>query len=168
MTIDDEIQQRQWESFRQKAVVNTMFTCRAIETATSAMLKEHDLSMPQYNILRILRGQKGKPASVKLLTERMLDKSSNASRLVDKLLEKNLVVRVTCPNDRRAVEVSLTSEGLALLEKADADNAAWLPHPKVFSEADAEALSDLLDRLREAIRSTHPEFAKNPEQGDIP
>jgi hypothetical protein len=77
MSIDNEIQQHKWESFRQKAVVNTLFTCRAIETAGAAMLKEHDLSMPQYNILRILRGQKGKPASVKLLTERMLDKSTS-------------------------------------------------------------------------------------------
>jgi DNA-binding MarR family transcriptional regulator len=78
------------------------------------------------------------------------------------------VVRVTCPNDRRAVEVSLTPEGQAVLEKADADNARWLPHPKVFSEADAKLLSDLLDRLREAIRTNHPDFAKNREQGDIP
>jgi len=111
MTIDEEIKQTNWESLRQKAMVNTMFTSRVLEAANTTMLKEHHLTLPQYNILRILRGRKGNPSTVKLLTERMLDKSSNASRLVDTLLEKGLVQRVSCPNDRRAVGRPSPSNG---------------------------------------------------------
>lgn len=91
MAIDDEIKQTVWKSPYQKAVVNTMFTSRVIEEQSARRLKPYDLTSQQFNILRIIRGQKGQPASVKLLVERMLDKSSNASRLVDKLLEKGYV-----------------------------------------------------------------------------
>ncbi len=152
MTIDEEIHQTNWSSFRQKAMVNTMFTCRFIEEMSAATLKEHDLTLPQFNILRILRGQKGKPATVKLLTERMLDKSSNASRLVDKLLEKNLVQRVSCPNDRRAVEVTITAAGLDILSRIDPKYNAWDATDPSFTEEDARTLSELLDRLRSAVR----------------
>jgi DNA-binding MarR family transcriptional regulator len=153
MTIDEEIQQTSWESFRQKAVVNTMFTSRVLEEASAALIKEHDLTLPQYNILRILRGQKGNPSTVKLLTERMLDKSSNASRLVDKLLEKNLVQRVSCPNDRRAVEVTITATGLEILSRIDPRQSARDRTDPSFTEADAKSLSDLLDRLRAVVRA---------------
>jgi len=152
MTIETEIQQTKWESFRQKAVINVLYTCRVLEESNEALLRPFDLTLPQFNILRILRGQKGKPATVKLLTERMLDKSSNASRLVDKLLEKNLVNRVSCPNDRRAVEVTITEEGLALLRIIDRElTRIDAPHPG-FGEDDARQLSDLLDRLRTTVR----------------
>ena len=152
MTIDEEIHQAHWESSRQMAVVNVLYTCRVLEVSTEAQLRPYDLTMPQFNILRILRGQKGKPATVKLLTERMLDKSSNASRLVDKLLEKGLVNRVSCPNDRRAVEVTITPDGLALLETLDREMKALdVPHPG-FTEDDARQLSELLDRLRTTVR----------------
>jgi len=153
MTIDEEIQQTNWASFRQKAMVNTMFTSRVLEETSAAVLKEHDLTLPQFNILRILRGQKGNPATVKLLTERMLDKSSNASRLVDKLLEKNLVQRVSCPNDRRAVEVTITPAGLEILAQIDPKYKTWDAADPSFTEEDAKALSDLLDRLRHAVRN---------------
>jgi len=152
MTIETEIQQSKWESSRQKAVINVLYTCRVLEENTEARLRPFDLTMPQFNILRILRGQKGKPATVKLLTERMLDKSSNASRLVDKLLEKGLANRISCPNDRRAVEVTITEEGLALLKAVDKElKQIDALHPD-FTEADALLLSDLLDRLRATVR----------------
>lgn len=154
MSIDQEIHQEKWSSFTQKAVVNTLFTSRVLEERTAARLKPFGLTSQQFNILRILRGQKGKPATVKLLTERMLDKSSNASRLVDKLLEKRLVERVTCPNDRRAVDVLITQDGLDLLQRIDRDGGLDDRLP-TFSEADAQALSDLLDRLRDAVRASH-------------
>lgn len=152
MTIETEIQQTKWESLRQKAVINVLYTCRVLEESTEARLRPFDLTMPQFNILRILRGQKGKPATVKLLTERMLDKSSNASRLVDKLLEKNLANRVSCPNDRRAVEVTITQAGLDLLKAVDRElRQIDARHPD-FTEEDASLLSDLLDRLRATVR----------------
>ncbi len=151
MTIDEEIQQSRWESPQQKAVINVLFTSRTLEAATAAVLEAHDLTAAQFNILRIVRGQKGKPASIKLLVERMLDKSSNASRIVDRLVEKGLVNRIVCPKDRRAVEVTLTAEGSALLSRIDTSGHAWSRLAPGFSDADAQALSGLLDRLREAV-----------------
>lgn len=152
MSIETEIQQTKWESNRQKAVINVLYTCRVLEESSETVLKPFDLTMPQFNILRILRGQKGKPATVKLLTERMLDKSSNASRLVDKLLEKGLANRVSCPNDRRAVEVTITQAGLDLLKVVDKElKQIDALHPG-FDEEDARQLSDLLDRLRATVR----------------
>ncbi len=153
MSIDKEIQQEKWSSSTQKAVVNTLFTSRVLEDRTAARLKQFGLTSQQFNILRILRGQKGKPATVKLLTERMLDKSSNASRLVDKLLEKGLVERVTCPDDRRAVDVLITPAGSELLARIDLHGGLDEPL-RNFSERDAQALSDLLDRLRDAVRAS--------------
>lgn len=152
MTIDDEIQQTTWKSPLQKAVVNTMFTSRFLEEGSSQMLKPYGLTPQQFNILRILRGQRGKPATVKLLVERMLDKSSNASRLVDKLLEKGLLVREVCPVDRRAVEIRITDLGLDLLQSIDSQNLAWESQAEGFSAQDAQQLSDLLDQLRQALR----------------
>jgi len=153
MTIDEEIHQTNWSSFRQKAMVNTMFTSRVLEEMSVSLLKEHDLTLPQFNILRILRGQKGNPATVKLLTERMLDKSSNASRLVDKLLEKRLVQRVSCPNDRRAVEVTITPIGLEVLSRIDPGYTRLDESDASFTETDAKTLSELLDRLRAVVRA---------------
>jgi DNA-binding MarR family transcriptional regulator len=158
MSIDEAIQQGKWDNAHHKAIVNIMYTSRFLEERAGAVVKPHGITLPQFNILRILRGQKGKPASVKLLTERMLDKSSNASRLVDKLLEKGLVQRATCPKDRRAVEVTITETGLELLETM----AAWArenePIPANLSEAEAGLLSDLLDKLREAMASNSPKI----------
>ena len=151
MTIDEEIRQTSWKSPLQKAVVNVLFTSRFLEEGSNQVLKPHGLTSQQFNILRILRGQKGQPATVKLLVERMLDKSSNASRLVDKLLEKDLVQRVTCPDDRRAVEVRITERGLDLLQAIDRDNQALETAAEGFSADQAQQLSDLLDKLREAI-----------------
>ena len=152
MAIDDEIQQTVWKSPYQKVVVNTMFTSRVIEEQSARRLKPYDLTSQQFNILRILRGQKGKPASVKLLVERMLDKSSNASRLVDKLLEKGLVQRTTCPDDRRAVEVRITDSGLALLDTLDRQMDQEREIRKRFTAEEAAQLSSLLDKFRSALR----------------
>jgi DNA-binding MarR family transcriptional regulator len=154
MAIDDEIQQTVWKSPYQKAVVNTMFTSRVIEEQAARRLKPYDITTPQFNILRILRGQKGKPASVKLLVERMLDKSSNASRLVDKLLEKGYVQRTTCPDDRRAVEVRITDSGMALLSSIDEQTETSDSKLTGFSAEDATRLSSLLDKLRAAMRES--------------
>lgn len=151
MAIDDEIKQTVWKSPYQKAVVNTMFTSRVIEEKSARRLKPFDLTTQQFNILRIIRGQKGQPASVKLLVERMLDKSSNASRLVDKLLEKGYVQRTTCPEDRRAVEVRLTESGRSLLESVDRIIDQEDAKLVGFSADDAIQLSALLDKLRDAM-----------------
>jgi len=82
-------------------------------------LKPYDVSLQQFNVLRILRGQKGTPANLSTIQERMVSKMSNTTRLVDKLIRKELVVRVTCPTNRRKVDISITPAGLKLLEEID-------------------------------------------------
>ncbi len=110
--------------------------------------KKHGLSLQQYNVLRILRGQKGNAATINLISDRMLDKMSNASRLVSKLVQKGLVSREINELDRRAVDVIITKKGLDLLEKLGpmVDNQDLIN--KTFTEDDAELLSNLLDKLR--------------------
>ena len=119
------------------------------DRALPAALKPFGLSGQQFNILRILRGQYPEPASVKLLTARMIDKMSNASRLVDKLLEKELVVRTTCPNDRRSVDVVLTEKGLEVLAAAStAVEATHHPLNGPLTDDEAQTLNRLLDKMR--------------------
>jgi DNA-binding MarR family transcriptional regulator len=156
MDIDEAIQQTRWESQRQRSVVDVLYTGRCLESLGARGLRAYGLTPQQFNVLRILRGQKGQPASVKLLAERMLDPSSNASRLVDKLLEKGLVERATCPGDRRSVDIRLTASGTALLARLDEPARGWLPRPELFPEADARQLCELLDRLRDALPGAAP------------
>lgn len=167
MSIDHEIFQSHWKSPLQKAVVNAMFTSRFLEERAARQLKPFRLTPQQFNVLRILRGQKGAPATVRLLTERMLDKSSNASRLVDKLVEKALVERRECPVDRRAVDILITAEGLAVLSRADQamDLVETIDLPG-FGAEDCRTLSDLLDRLRDTLRQLEePSGSSKPPKG---
>lgn len=106
--------------------------------------------MQQFNLLRILRGQKGKALSVNDLIERMIDKSSNASRLVDKLSDKGLVHRAMCPNDRRQVEVTITDEGLKLLSLLDPELKKIERVLDGITPEEAETMNEMLDRMRTA------------------
>src|SRR5215216_4088710 len=101
MRIEDEIKQENFKSSYQKAYINLAFTASWLQMKAAQVFRNYDLTLPQFNILRILRGQHPKPATVNLLIERMLDKTSNASRIVDKLVAKGLVTRQPCPQDRR-------------------------------------------------------------------
>ncbi len=148
-TIEEAIQQPTFQSATHRAQVNILYTAAWLNQQTGQALKPFGLSLQQFNILRILRGRAGKPATVKLLTERMLDKMSNASRLVDKLKEKGLVERRECPTDRRRVDVLITQAGLALIEQAS--NAVDDTKSYAFrhlSEGEASTLSHLLDKMR--------------------
>ncbi len=151
MKIEEAIHQaKPFKDAYNKAVVNCVYTASWLNSMMNTALKPVHISMQQYNILRILKGQHPNSASIKLLTDRMLDKMSNASRLVDKLVEKGLVDRITCPIDRRRVEVSLNQEGINLLEKASANlEKAFKANVSRMSLADANQLSDLLDKLRQ-------------------
>ena len=102
-----------------KIVLNVMYTHNIISEKFSEVLKPYDLSSEQYNVLRILRGQKGNPANMCIIQERMITKNSNTTRLVDKLLLKELVTREVCPENRRKIEVLITEKGMHLLEHLD-------------------------------------------------
>lgn len=102
-----------------QVVMNLMFTTRLVGEMVQDTMKAHDLSPEQFNVLRILRGQKGKPANMCVIQERMIAKTSNTTRLVDKLLLKDLVSREVCPGNRRKMEIGITEKGLALLRELD-------------------------------------------------
>jgi DNA-binding MarR family transcriptional regulator len=148
MKIEEAIKQSQFKSELHKAVVNLMYTSNWILSNNSKALKPFGLSTQQFNILRILMGQFPNPAPVSLLTERMLDKMSNASRLVDKLEEKHLVLRTVCKHDRRQVDVLITEKGKDVLSQANAAINKESHHHKALNEEESKILNDLLDKLR--------------------
>jgi DNA-binding MarR family transcriptional regulator len=149
MRIEDEINQKQFNNEFQKAHINIIFTAAWLNQRTLHILKPFGISPQQFNILRILRGLHPQPAGIKLLTERMIDKMSNASRLVEKLLQKGLVVRTECGKDRRRVDVVITPQGLELLQRASFSIEQQLHNDiQNISAAEAAQLNGLLDRLR--------------------
>lgn len=147
--IEEAIQQKKFVSPYQKAMLNLIYTSGLLASHNIRLLKPYNLSPQQFNILRILRGMHPETATIKLLTERMLDKMSNASRLVEKLKSKGLVQRVECANDRRRVDISITEEGLKLINAAsvvlEEDMQA---SASGLSEEEAILLNDLLDKMR--------------------
>jgi DNA-binding MarR family transcriptional regulator len=150
MSIEKEInQQKPFKNNYLKAYVNIMYTASWINKQQSDAIKKFDLSIQQYNVLRILKGMGTEPATVKLLTERMIDKMSNASRLVDKLLAKNYLRRIECAFDRRRVDIYITDSGLEILEQASHALDSLLDETKKeISLDEAALLSELLDKLR--------------------
>lgn len=132
-----------------KVILNVMYTQNVIVDKFNEILKPYDLSGEQYNVLRILRGQKGNPANMCLIQERMIAKNSNTTRLIDKLLLKELVTREVCPENRRKIEVLITQKGLDLLKELD---PKVLDHEKVFasnlSEIELIQLNTLLEKYR--------------------
>ena len=152
MDLEKEIAQKQFSSEYHKLGVNLLYTGKWLEYRQTQHFKKWDLTPQQYNIMRILRGAAPKPATVQYLTERMLDKSSNASRLVDKLEEKALACRKTCPSNRRAVDVSITDTGLKLLTEIDGEQGMNEDFAQQLSEQEAQELNQLLDKLREMGR----------------
>ena len=148
-SIGEEIQQAEFSDVYQELGINILFTAAWFGDRNRAALKDCDISLPQYNVLRILRGQKGKAISVAGLCERMIDKSSNASRIVDKLETRKLVFRRVCDKDRRQVDVVITEKGTALLEDLDKKVPTFKTiMTNQLSLKDAEALNFALDEIR--------------------
>jgi DNA-binding MarR family transcriptional regulator len=121
-----------------------------LEDGVSSLLKPFGLTSQQYNVLRILRGQKGKPANLTTLNERMIAKSSNTTRLVDKLIDKGLAQREICKANRRKIEIFITQPGLQLLSQLDAEiennNASMLAN---LTLEELQDVNRLLDKIRE-------------------
>lgn len=148
MGIGEDIHQKSFKSEFAKAIINVFYTSSWLGQKHQQMFKSHGLTSPQFNVLRILRGQYPEPATVNLIIDRMLDKSSNASRIVDKLEAKELVVRRQCPQDRRAVDVVITEAGLKLLETMDVEMSQLELGMKKLTSQESEQLNILLDKLR--------------------
>ena len=149
MRLEEEIQQSKFKDEYHKLGVNIIYSASWMSAMNLHILKNFNLSIQQFNILRILRGRHPEPASVKLLTERMIDKMSNASRLVEKLKQKGLVERTSCPEDRRQVDIAITDEGVKVVNHAskvleeELDNIL-----SVLTNKEAKQLNDLLDKMR--------------------
>ncbi len=146
--LEDEIKQKAFKNPYQKVIVNVLYTGGWMNLIQSGYLKPYGLSLPQYNVLRILRGQYPNPCSINLIIDRMLDKASNASRIVDKLVYKKLADRKTCEKDRRAVDVVITKKGLDLLGEMDKKSDQWEEQFHGITEKQAEKLNELLDKFR--------------------
>lgn len=148
MEIGKEIRQEKFKDDKQKAVINILFTSSWLNWHQTKLLKPYDISIQQFNILRILKGQQQKPVTLKFLSERMIDKMSNASRLVDKLYKKGMIDRQPCEQDRRQVDVSITDKGLQIIDQA---SKAVENHREIYdnlNDQEAQQLNMLLDKMR--------------------
>ncbi len=148
MKIEEEIKQSKFANEYQKLMINLLFTGNWVYYHNKKFLKPYSISPEQYNVLRILRGQKPKPASVNLLNERMLDKMSNVSRLVEKLRAKELITRTESSDDRRQVDITITKKGLKVLAEIDQKMIDLEEMFSSISESKAQQLNDLLDEVR--------------------
>ena len=148
MRIEEEIKQPIFRDEYQKAHINLVYTAGWLQLRQATAFKPYGLTLPQFNILRILRGQHPLPATVALLIDRMLDKTSNASRIVDRLEEKQLVTRTVCPANRRAVDICITRAGLNLLNRIEEEGVIQASSMNQLSKAEVQQLNELLNKIR--------------------
>jgi DNA-binding MarR family transcriptional regulator len=148
MGIEKDIQQYQFRNDFQRAEVNLIFTCNWLNERIKQIIDEADITTQQYNILRILRGSK-KPLSTLQIRDRMLDKMSDTSRIVDRLIKKELVDKTICSTDKRLVDISISTKGLHLLEQLDSRNSDIDNLLHNLTNEEALQLSHLLDKVRE-------------------
>lgn len=149
MKIEDEIKSTVSLSITKKVMLNLTFTKNFIADKFNEILKPFDISMEQYNVLRILRGQKGKPINMQDIQDRMVTKNSNTTRLIDKLLLKEMVERNICPANRRKIEISIVQKGLDVLTELDPLIENYENDiTKNLSETELEELNNLLEKIR--------------------
>jgi DNA-binding MarR family transcriptional regulator len=146
--LEDEIKQKSFPSPYHRMVVNIMFTGNWMQKELSAQLRPFGISLQQHNVLSILRGQHPEPSTLGLIQERMLDRMSNATRLVDKLMEKGLVDRCQCAENRRKVDIVITPAGLDLLQQTEAIMRQIPSRYGALSVEEATMLGQLLDKIR--------------------
>lgn len=150
MRLEEEIKQnKKFSNEFEKLAVNILYTSSWLEAQNIQRFKPYGISPQQYNVLRILRGSSPKPLMLSDISSRMIDKNSNATRLVEKLRLKDFVKREVCENNRRQVDIVITSKGLDLLTEIDNATDTWGESFKSITKSEAEALNNALDRLRE-------------------
>lgn len=149
MSIDKDIKQDNFKSEYQKAIVNLIFTYNWTTEHLKNIFLEEDLTMQQFNILRILRGSQTALSTLQI-RDRMLDKMSDTSRIVDRIIIKGLVKKTICKSDKRLVDVTITAKGLKLLDKMDKQEDRMKGIFMNLSEAEAKTLNKLLDKIRQS------------------
>jgi len=150
MGIEKDIQQSKFRNVHQKAAINVLYTVGWMKEKMKAIFDEEDITAQQFNILRILRGSFPQPLSTLQIRERMLEKMSDTSRIVDRLIAKGMVKKVICKNDRRLVDVIISDKGKKLLERLDTREEEMDKILGNLSDKEATTLSDLLDKIRES------------------
>jgi DNA-binding MarR family transcriptional regulator len=149
MALEEDIKQEKFINEFEKMAVNILYTGSWLYNINAIRLKRFDITPEQFNVLRILRGSHPKPLMLADITCRMIDKSSNATRLVEKLRLKGLIKRELCENNRRQVDISITDKGLSILKKIDATAEEWTTTLKNISRKEAQELNRILDKLRD-------------------
>ncbi|NHN24347.1 MarR family transcriptional regulator [Flavobacterium jejuense] len=150
MKIEDEIKSTIELSIAKKVTLNLKFTTNFLGDKFNDVLKPYEISSEQYNVLRILRGQKGKLINMQDIQERMVTKNSNTTRLIDKLLFKEMVERNICPNNRRKIEINITKKGLDILLELDPLIERYESElTKKLTAEELEKLNYLLEKIRE-------------------
>lgn len=148
MNLEEEIKQKKFRSEYQKTIINIYYTNCYIFSKFQNLLSEYKLTVQQYNILRILRGQFPGVATIGTIKERMLDKNSDITRIIDRLMVKQLVERKNSKSDRRVTEVKITTKGINILKEMDLldlKSDSILSH---LSQTDLKKLNELLDKIR--------------------
>lgn len=148
MQLEKETRTSRFESVYQMAMVNVFFTYGWCNDQLKQVMSPYDITTQQFNILRILRGQHPNPSTINLLKSRMLDKMCDASRIVDRLVQKDYVRKAVNPNDKRAVDILITKKGLDLLKKIDVEVDLSGMVSTNLTEKEARQLNDLLDKMR--------------------
>jgi DNA-binding MarR family transcriptional regulator len=148
MGLEKDIKQQHFTSENQKLIINLVFTNNWLTEKIRDFLSAEDITLQQFNILRILRGSHPKPLSTLVIRERMLDKMSDTSRIVDRLLLKGLVDKKTCPSDKRLVDISITEEGKKVLAKIDQNEKEMMAVISNLNEEEMKTLNGLLDKMR--------------------
>jgi DNA-binding MarR family transcriptional regulator len=148
MDIQKEIKQNKFKDEIHKLMINQLFTGKWITNLIAKQLKPFGLTNQQYNVLRILRGQGKNYISVNAISERMIDKMSNVSRLVDKLVDKQLVERRVNKEDRRQADIVINQTGLDLIKAIEETEGALKENFNTLTEEEAKQLNALLDKLR--------------------
>jgi len=148
MKLEEEIKQSKFKSVYQKLNLNLLFTSNWIRDQHRKSFEEFDITPQQYNALRILKGNYPNPYSTSQIRERMLDKMSDTSRIVDRLIQKGLVERKICKTDRRLVDVVITKKGLKLIEQSAKSITSQEELLHKLTKTEASKLNSLLDKLR--------------------
>lgn len=148
MNLEDEIKSKAFKSVYEKLEVNLIFTYNWARDIKGKYFKDINVTPQQYNVLRILRGRYPNPYSTSDIRNRMLDKMSDASRIVDRLLAKGYLDRKSCEKDRRLVDVVINQKGLELLKKMDKNIIASAKEFQNLSRDEVSQLNQLLDKLR--------------------
>ncbi|WP_246343639.1 MarR family winged helix-turn-helix transcriptional regulator [Adhaeribacter radiodurans] len=149
MKLEEEIKQKSFKSPHHRMMVNIMFTGNFLQKRLLCMMRSFGVSPQQHNVLSILRGQHPNPCSLGDIQERMLDRMSNATRLVDKLLEKGLAERCQCTANRRKIDITITETGLALLKQIEEKVPPFEELFPAITPEEASILGQLLDKVRE-------------------